>query len=474
MELYVHLCYNDGFDSPETLYIRLVITATCSQRLDYLRTVVADDKGLSDLVFPYATGEANDGSVSYEEEGTDHENATNEDPSDAPEGEDSLHSAEENPTEATDIDSQLYAHVPDEPAPPTNGEAEESNDFENIRTETAAPNMADVSEANSIDNATKQRDTFEQETDYAEPPNTYEGGPDEGAAGDEDSIIDYSDEEDFHGETSTGSSTLQGDPVETSSSLNKTRQSQPVSLDADESEIIDYNEDDTLDVDTQDAFSGVDNHLIGEFAAQGQDVSHASDSGAAEPSGGPIFASEHRVSGEVGPTGLGGLQDEDIYDEDENQEPIQQLDDLGGHDADNPETETASYKAAFTPSRPDAQNPDDLINAIDGILEDPGSSVNTIRPDNEAVDTAAARTNGTASTVSKGQTDASAPAISESHLLEEEITFDEDDDDQFDSNPRPVSPRSLKRGRDSLEGESEMDQSTYGKSCTQSCMRCVR
>ncbi|KAL8831840.1 MAG: hypothetical protein Q9191_000629 [Dirinaria sp. TL-2023a] len=205
VDIYLHLAHNDRQDDPGPLYTELCVNTSCLNRLEYLLTAVADGKGLSQLEPLFAFEESNqDDGLSYGEEDTNQEQRTTSKGSSetySPAGAIPAHAdqgglsnkMQKSPMPSLSVEDDAVKHV-SKPNDRPVGTSLEDTEIENL-TELADEKVtktelfaADIKEDGGVILRTEEQK--ENATD---------------------DIIDYPNDDDLAGDSSAGSSTLQGD-----------------------------------------------------------------------------------------------------------------------------------------------------------------------------------------------------------------------------------------------------------------------
>ena len=157
----------------------------CSHRLEYLLNAVAEDKGLSDLEFPHIPEGVNDeaGSMHRDEDVDDAKDANRDD------------FPQDNPQEIQERNSRRSQHDSQNPA-----NAHPASEADpHPQAAGIEPNNIEIFEASDKESGALR---FPEDEKTAEP------------AAEDGSAAEFSDEELFNGESSAGSSTLQGDTLD--------------------------------------------------------------------------------------------------------------------------------------------------------------------------------------------------------------------------------------------------------------------
>lgn len=205
VDIYLHLTHNDGQDDPDPLYTELCVNTSCLDRLEYLLTAVADGKGLSQLESPFAFEASNqDDGPSYDDEDNDGEQRAI--PKESSETYGRAGAMISQPEQ-----SGLSDETQKSPVPSLSGE----EDADKITSNPTNDPVGTFLEDTEIDNLTEladqevtQNELFVGNTEEDGGVNSRTEEPKEHTT---DDIIDYPDDEDLAGDTSAGSSTLQGD-----------------------------------------------------------------------------------------------------------------------------------------------------------------------------------------------------------------------------------------------------------------------
>ena len=208
VDVYLHLTHNDGLDDAGPLYIELCVSTSCIDRLEYLLASVADGKGLSQLEPAFAS-----------------ENLDHDDRSDYPDGE---ADDEQGVTtkESLDMDSRdgtrtshsgvddLGGKLQKSPAPPIPAE-EYNNDNpsnpDNGHIGTSVEDTEADKDNELSQEGTRQTEGFAAGTETEADVNLSAEKLKEQTTS---NTIEYSDDEALAGDSSAGSSTLQGDIID--------------------------------------------------------------------------------------------------------------------------------------------------------------------------------------------------------------------------------------------------------------------
>ena len=205
VDVYLHLTHNDGQDDPDPLYTELCVNTSCLDRLEYLLTAVADGKSLSQLESPFAFEASNqDDGPSYDDEYNDEEQGTT-----SKESSETYGRAEAMTSQPDQ--SGLSNKVQESPMPSLSGKEDVDKIISNPSSELVGTSLEDT----EIENLTELPDKEVTQTELFAGEKVEDGGvnlrAEELKEYATDDIIDYPDDEDLAGDSSAGSSTLQGD-----------------------------------------------------------------------------------------------------------------------------------------------------------------------------------------------------------------------------------------------------------------------
>lgn len=269
------------------------------------------------------------------------------------------------------------------------------------------------------------------------PPDNVTGKTNDEAAAEEGSIIDYSEDEFFHEKSSAGSSTLQGDIIDTRVSVVKASALRTDVSDVDDAEIQEQLTDDLVDLEKgQQSLEAHDDTAARAHVHDTlQDLRHVPLDVTKEASEPPVNAKELDV-----------LLDEDTCDEADNQNRHEYT-----QHSINEQSRTLQDEIRF-----------DLEHSSTDAEISNNTTVNGITSNREE------EFEETVVIGEQGRTEQISPSllgVEFSHTVREDddIIYDEDGEEQTDpvQNPAP-SPPSLKRGHISLEGGLEAHRLSHG------------
>jgi len=292
----------------------------------------------------------------------------------------------------------------------------------------------------SVANGAKDNGALETPIKYLGPPDAVTGKPNDEVATEEGSVIDYSEDEFFHEESSAGSSTLQGDTVDS--------RVPAVKASALETDISYLNNADVQEKLTDDS---VDLEYIQQSSRTQNDRTSRSPihDELQSLSQNPInFTKE---ASKPGPDAeeLDVLLDEDTYDEADTPNRHEYIQDgINGQSGTFQEVIRSELKHSST----DAEKSNHTT--INGIMGHRGEALK------EAV---AVGEQGWTEQTLQSSLDSN---FAHTAVEDDEITYDDDDEEEQSNlvqNLAP-SPPSLKRGHNSLEGGLEANRSSHGTS----------
>lgn len=205
VDIYLHLAHNDRQDDPDPLYTELCVNTSCLDRLEYLLTAVADGKGLSQLesLFAFEASNQDDG-LSYGEEDTNQEQRTTSKGSSetySPAGAIPAHADQ----------GGLSNKMQKSPMPSLSVEEDADKNVSKPSDRPVGTSLDDT----EIENLTEFADDEVTKTELFAADIKEDGGvilrTEEQKEHASDDIIDYPNDDDLAGDSSAGSSTLQGD-----------------------------------------------------------------------------------------------------------------------------------------------------------------------------------------------------------------------------------------------------------------------
>jgi len=291
--------------------------------------------------------------------------------------------------------------------------------------------------AESVTNEIEDDGMLETQREYIGPSDILTGKPNDEAAAEEGSVIDYSEDEFFHEESSAGSSTLQGDVIDTRVSVVKASALKTGISDVNNADIQEKFTDGVVDLEKsqQPLETQNDRHARSPIHDELQSLGHDPfdvTKEAAEPG---VDAGEPDV-----------LLDEDTYDEAD----IQDRHEYTQHGInEQSRTLQEEIKSELERSSTDAEKSNNTpVNGIPGIREEDFDELVAVGEQERTK-----------------QTSPSSLDVTFSHTAveDDEIIYDEDEEEQTDTVQKPVpSPPSLKRGRNSLEGGLEANRFSPG------------
>ena len=461
--------------------MELCVKTRCSHRLEYLFNAVAEDKGLSDLEFPYISEDLNDeaGSVYEDGEANDGQIA-NENKSPNSEAGETVKRIEEIPSETVDYGSNELPGIPRELGANLEGQDRRSSNLDTERVGNTVPDPEANVITKTADNKAKQDGTFETDIDDIEPPTVLRPKLKGEAAVEDADTIDYSEDEFLYGESSAGSSTLQGDIIDTKVSAVKALTPAPDSLHANNVDTEEQASDNLTHPESdQRPWEETVLHGNQNTISHDHDEVRALDQDAAAFTGGSFYDGDDLAPEDVGEVDV--FQAEDTFDESEIQDQLEHTqstalknDEANQEDtqyhgtSDEPPVDTSSYDTDFAPTQTNDPNIErssinvqGLFKATDGAevltKESNGNNSDPEKDGDEAIVAGA-----------KSHTDQPLPSSVGSNsphlaLDDDEITYNEDEAEQPDPIQEPaLSPRSLKRARSSLEGGIETNESSPG------------
>lgn len=410
--------------------MELCIKTRCSSRLDYLFNAVAEDKGLSELDFPYEfEGAEEEGGSKYETEEADDRPSTHEEEAVELEAEATFHSVDQPPLASADRISDKGPDTPRVPTVMSKGRDRLPSKIDGEIPVDSITNPASGLVAEFV--ANKIEDGRGPETLDANfgPPDIVTGKPNNEVAAEEGSVIDYSEDELFHEESSAGSSTLQGDIIDTRVSVVKA--SAPTRRtdisDIDNAEIQDPPTDYLVDLEEGQQPLEPQNGKAARSHIHGtlQNRGHVS-----------IDVTKEVLQSRADAKELDVLLDDDTYDEAENRD---------GHEYTQLSTnqQSGTFQDGIQSELEHNSTDVDILNdtAVNGITSNREEEIVVI---NE-----------------KGRL-----GVEFSHTAgeDDDIFYDEEEEEeQTDAVQYPApSPPSLKRGRSSLEGGLEANRSLLG------------
>ena len=482
LEIFLHLSHNDGIENPEPLYTELHIKTRCSHRLDYLLNAVAEDKGLSELEFPNSSENVNEDTGSTFQHGETGDDQGIED--------DRLHENRfvENAHGSgivqlgtkDDLDG-IPVDRTDLTATPAGPDRESSQPAEENAADTITDPEADV----LIDSTAKEplQDKI-SDTDIRDgwPYGVAQDGHISEGVEQYDSVIEYPDDGYIREGSSVGSSTLRGDTVETKSTTFKVSTPEPDNL---EPNAIAHRVQATYNAACSQANQQPSRQTVdrvnGDLKIDSDDELYYLDQDTAGSTE-ELFNVEDDFGSEEGLGESDILQNEDAYDEAEGQGQTEgkqviteehdntlQEETLRNETPAEPSPDTLSRGPAVMPnystdstskqSTKDATLSPKATQDV-GISTSPRDDVDG-NPRKESDDPVLIDKEGQADQFLPSS---SRPTSPYTHADDDQIDYDEDEGEQSNSLPRLASsPRSLKRARNSLEGEAEANGSSIGR-----------
>lgn len=299
------------------------------------------------------------------------------------------------------------------------------------------PNPASGLVAESVANETEDDGMLETQREYIGPPNVLTGKPNDEAAAEEGSVIDYSEDELFHEESSAGSSTLQGDIIDTRVPVVKASALKTDISEVNNADIQEKLTDGLVDLEESQQLLEThnDRHARSHIHDELQSFGHDSFDVTKEASEPGVDAGELDV-----------LLDEDTYDEAD----IQDRREYTQHGTNEQSgTLQGEIQSELEHSSTDAEKSNNTtVNGVTGIREKDFDELVAVGE--------------------QGRTEQTSPSsldVTSSHTAveDDEIIYDEDEEEQTVPVQKPApSPPSLKRGRNSLEGGLEANRFSPG------------
>lgn len=381
----------------------------------------------------------------YEAEEADGRPCTNEEEAVALEAGAIIHSIGEAPLASADRISDECPNTPRMATAMSEGRDRHPSKIDGKLPVDITPNPASVLVAEFNANGTEGDGGPETQNDNIGPPEIVTGKTNDEAAA-EGSVIDYSEDEFFHEESSAGSSTLQGDIIDTRVSVVKAPALRTDIPDVDDAENQEQLTDDLIDLEK----SQQPLEAQGDRAARShihdslQSLCHVPFDVTKEASEPRVDAKELDVL----------LDEEDTYDEAEHR-------DRHKHTQHNTNEQSGTLQDEIRFKLEHSSTDAEILNntTVNGIMSNREEDIEKIVVVSE-----------------QGRTEQTSPSllgVEFSHTAREDddIIYDEDEEEQTDpvQNPAP-SPPSLKRGRSSLEGGLEASRLSPGISEADSLM----
>ena len=482
LEIFLHLSHNDGIENPEPLYTELHIKTRCSHRLDYLLNAVAEDKGLSELEFPDSSGNVDEDTGStfqHGETGDDqgieddrlHENRSAENAH----GSGIVQLGTKNDLDGIPIDRT------DPIATPAGPDRESSRPADDSAADAITDPEADVLIDSTAEEPLQDK-IFETDIRDGWPHGVAQNGHTSEGVEQYNSVVEYPDDGYIREGSSVGSSTLRGDTIETKSTTFKASTPEPDYLEPNAiahrvqatsnaacSQANQQPSRQTVDHVNGDPIIGPDDKLYfldQDTAGSTEELSNVEDD----------FRSEE---------GLGEsdiLQDEDDYDEAEGQGQTESKQAIAEEHDNTLQEETSRNETPVEPSpdtlsrgpavmpnhSTDSTSEQSTKDATLSLKATQDAGIST-RPGDDVDGNSRKESDEPVLTDKEGQPDQFLPSSSRptspyTHADDDQIDYDEDEGGQSNWLPRLASsPRSLKRARNSLEGEAEANGSSIGR-----------